>query len=164
MGCVCGRRKRRPGKVLAMQLGGKGGNEVTDIDRMVDSILNAVLAWIKNCIFVAVFVLVVFLILGGLGIIYNAIWGEQEGFTKTDDCRNTVMVQEGSLGTWFKKFTCTVKKTKSGKTISGVCVSVVTEGSVCQTVYTYSKKPAVECSDPKFPYLGYDDMCHSDYQ
>jgi hypothetical protein len=135
-----------------------------DFDKWVNSVVNAVVAWIKNCIALVVVGLVVACILGGLVIIRSAIWGEQEGFTKTDDCRNTVMVQEGSFDTWFKKFTCTVKKTKSGKTISGVCVSVVTEGSVCQTVYTYSKKPAVECSDPKFPYLGYDDMCHSDYQ
>ena len=67
----------------------------------------------------------------------NSLWGEQEGFVKTDDCRRTVMVKAGSPETWFKEFTCTYRRTQKGLVMSGTCVAVETEGSVCQTVYTY---------------------------
>ena len=111
-----------------------------------------------GCLFILVLVVAL------LGSLRDHIWGEREGFTKTDDCRNTVIVKEGSFDTWFKKFTCTEIRTKSGRIIKGTCVAVDTEGPVCQTVYTYDKKPQIVCSDPKFPYAGFDDMCHVDPQ
>jgi hypothetical protein len=110
------------------------------------------------------FLLALALILGGLIKMHNSIWGEREGVVKVDDCRNSIEIQEGSVRTWFKTFTCTAKKTESGKIISGFCHSVVTEGSVCQTVYTYSKKPEIRCSNPNFSFPGYDDICHSNAQ
>jgi hypothetical protein len=31
-------------------------------------------------------------------------------------------------------------------------------------VYFYQKEVPKFCRDPKFPYLGYDDMCHTEPQ
>jgi hypothetical protein len=92
----------------------------------------------------------------------KGIGGEQEGFIKTDDCRRTVMVKEGSTETWFKKFTCMYRKTHQGVTMGGTCVAVDTDGAVCQTVYMYQKQlKNAGCMDPNTPYLGEDDMCHT---
>ena len=88
------------------------------------------------------------------------IWGEQEGYVKTDDCRSTVMLKASSPETWFKKFTCVYRRTKRGVLISGVCVSVDTDGAVCKTVYEYEREGPKVCTDPKFPYLREDDMCY----
>jgi len=55
------------------------------------------------------------ILLGGLNAIRENVWGEQEGFIKTDDCRATVMVEQGSYHTWFKKFTCTLSRPKKEK-------------------------------------------------
>jgi hypothetical protein len=43
-------------------------------------------------------------------------------------------------------------------------VAVETDGAVCKKVYIYVKKSEFTCSDPKFPYVGVDEMCHSDPQ
>jgi hypothetical protein len=96
-------------------------------------------------------------------ILHNYVLGEQDGEVKYEDCRNKVTIEEGATDTWFKKFTCSTIKTKSGKVIRGVCVNVVTEGPVCQTVYIYSKRPTASCP-ASFPYLGYDDLCHTTFQ
>jgi len=104
------------------------------------------------------------LLLIGAGVfawLYTTIWNEQEGEARYEDCRNKITIQEGSAGALFKSFTCTYAKTRSGKILGGTCVHVVTEGPVCQTVYIYNKKSQVVCSDPKFPYAAYDDLCHS---
>ena len=127
-------------------------------------VVNSVVEGISNYILGYLYLVILGLILGGLVMIHNSIWGEQEGFTKADDCRSSIGLTEGSFDTWFKRFTCTTKKTQSGKIISGVCVSVVTEGPVCQTAYTYQKKPQITCSNPNFPFPGYDDICHSNLQ
>jgi hypothetical protein len=91
-------------------------------------------------------------------------WGEETGEVKYGDCRNNIMVEEGAGSTWFKKFTCTYVKSQSGKILRGTCVHVETEGAVCQTAYIYEKKPQMHCTDPKLPYPGFDDMCHSEFQ
>src|ERR1039458_1627917 len=73
--------------------------------------------------------------------LHDSIWGEHEGIIKTDDCREKVTVEEGSSGTWFKTFTCTYQKSKSGKLIGGSCQAVeMNDGGACQTVYSYQKK------------------------
>jgi hypothetical protein len=109
------------------------------------------------------------MIVVGIGVagvvwLYTTIWGEQEGQVNYEDCRNKITIQEGSADALFKDFTCTYGKTRSGKILNGICAHVVTEGPVCQTVYIYSKKSQVVCSDPKFPFAGYDDLCHMDPQ
>ena len=92
----------------------------------------------------------------------NTIWGEREGFVKTNDCRTTIPIKPGSPETWFKTFTCAYQKTKSGKIMGGTCQSVVlADNGVCETVYVYEKPQPDVCTDPKYPYLGYDDMCHT---
>jgi hypothetical protein len=103
-------------------------------------------------------------LIAGVGAVQRSVWGEQEGTTRTNDCRNSVSVKEGSYVTWFKKFTCSYVKSKSGKIIGGTCVSVETDGAVCNTVYSYDKKSDLHCTDPKFPYVGIDEICHTEPQ
>jgi hypothetical protein len=89
--------------------------------------------------------------------------GEQEGYVKSDDCRETVLLQEDTAQKYFKQFTCTYIKTRSGKILGGTCAHVVMDGSpaYCKTVYTYQKPSQINCSDPKFPFAGTDDLCHA---
>ena len=101
----------------------------------------------------------------GFQWLHSAVWGEQEGYIKTADCRKTIPVKEGSFDTWFKKFTCTYEKTNSGKIFSGTCAAVETDGVACGAAYVYEKKTEIKgCTDPKYPYPGRDDLCHSDIQ
>ncbi len=90
-------------------------------------------------------------------------FGEQEGYVKTDDCRESLFLKEDTAQTYFKQFTCTYRKTASGKILGGTCSHIVMDGSpaYCKTVYTYEKSPQVHCTDPKFPFAGIDDMCHT---
>ena len=104
-------------------------------------------------------------VFGGLGGIYNSFWGEHRGSVKTDDCRMRIPLEEGSADTWFKKFMCEYSETKSGKVMRGFCQAVdLASDGVCNTVYFYDKKAPKVCTDPKFPYLGYDDLCHTEPQ
>jgi hypothetical protein len=49
--------------------------------------------------------------------------------------------------------------------MSGYCEAVeTTNAGACDTVYFYEKQAPKVCTDPKFPYLGVDDMCHTDPQ
>jgi hypothetical protein len=111
---------------------------------------------------------IVVVVLGGIaGVdkIQNALWGEREGTIKTDDCRARIPVKEGSFDTWFKKFTCTYRKTNAGTIMSGYCEAIETsDAGACGVVYFYEKKPPNLCTDPKFPYLGEDDRCHTELQ
>jgi hypothetical protein len=60
---------------------------------------------------------------------------------KTDDCRATIHVKEGSWDTFFKTFTCTYRKTKSGTIMGSFCQAVETNSAgVCTAVYSYEKK------------------------
>ncbi len=105
--------------------------------------------------------LFIILVTSGIKGGYNTFWGEQEGLVKTDDCRRMVTVKEDSPETWFKKFTCTYRKTQKGIVMSGTCVAIDTEGAACQTAYMYEKKVSNGgCNDPKHPYLGEDDLCY----
>src|SRR5262249_27310265 len=106
------------------------------------------------------------IVAGGVGYwLAESVWGEREGTVRTNDCRTTIPVKDGSSDTWFKKFTCQYQGTKSGKIMGGFCQAVVlTNGGECETVYVYEKHQANVCTDPKFPYLGYDDLCHTELQ
>jgi hypothetical protein len=74
--------------------------------------------------------------------VHGAIWGEREGFIKTEDCRTKIPVKQGSPDTWFKKFTCTYEKTDGGRIVGGFCQAVETDDAgVCTLVYSYEKKP-----------------------
>jgi hypothetical protein len=109
-------------------------------------------------------ILGIVLVGGAVVGIHGFFWGEQEGYVRAGDCRNTVFLKQNSPETWFKKFTCSYVKSRSGKVMSGTCVHLETEGPVCQTAYRYEKIPEVRCTDPNFPYIGEDDQCHSNSQ
>jgi hypothetical protein len=95
----------------------------------------------------------------------ESLWGEREGTIRTNDCRTRISVVEGSSETWFKKFTCSYKKTVKGYLISGYCEAVDTNSAgVCETVYFYPRKVPNLCTDPKYPHLGQDGMCHTEPQ
>jgi hypothetical protein len=96
--------------------------------------------------------------------LYDSLWGEQEGVTRYEDCRDKIYIEQASSDALFKRFTCSYSKTRTGKLLSGLCIHVVTEGPVCQAAYIYNKKAEITCTDPKFPYPAYDDLCHSDPQ
>jgi hypothetical protein len=104
------------------------------------------------------------LIGGGLVWGYNTLWGEREGTIKTDDCRARITLKENSSDTWFKKFTCSYRKTTKGIVMSGYCEAVDISAGVCDTVYFYVKSPPNVCTDPSFPYLGTDDKCYAQPQ
>jgi len=87
--------------------------------------------------------------------------GENEGMVKTSDCREEVIIKEGSIETWTKSFTCSYYKTNTGKIISGVCVHVDYDSNGgCRKSYTYYKKQAAVCLDKANPVLREDDMCY----
>jgi hypothetical protein len=111
--------------------------------------------------YVAALVIVLGLIVGGVVWGYKSMWGEREGTVNTDDCRARIPLKEDSSDTWFKQFTCSYRKTNSGKLISGTCEAVETSAGRCNTVYFYEKKVPKVCTDPKFPYLGVDDLCYT---
>lgn len=113
---------------------------------------------------------VVILIVGGL-MIWGAssfLGGEREGVVKYSDCREQINLKPDSFQRYYKKFTCDYTKTDSGKIMSGTCVKIdsagglFSDGSECRRAYIYEKKPEVVCSQ-EFPYLGYDDMCHKNW-
>jgi hypothetical protein len=80
--------------------------------------------------------LVLVLISGGLYLGYNALWGELEGTIRTDDCRTRIELKEQSADTWFKKFTCSYRKTNSGAVMDGYCEAVdTTSAGSCDAIY-----------------------------
>jgi len=81
----------------------------------------------------------------GLFWLTAALWGEREGTIKTDDCRTRITLKEGSPTTWFKKFTCTYKKTNKGNLMSGYCEAVETNAGTCDTVYFFWKRYIAFC-------------------
>ncbi len=115
-----------------------------------------------------IFALIVIGLIGwGIASLFGVSFGiTNEGVVKYDDCRTTVTLQSDSWEKYFKKFTCTYDKTQSGKIISGVCVhtdndsSLLATSSTCSTAYIYElKQDPTICTDPKYPYLRYDDKC-----
>jgi hypothetical protein len=113
-----------------------------------------------------------------LALIGLAIWGgssiffgEREGFIKYEDCREVIRLQPDTLQKYYKTFTCSYRKTKSGKHMGGVCVHVDSAGTLfsasnaCTSAYVYQAESQNEgCKQPAYPYLGYDDQCHKEPQ
>jgi hypothetical protein len=109
-------------------------------------------------------IVVIGLILWGISALF---FGEREGTVNVSDCRETISLQPDTFQKYYKTFTCTTQKTKSGLLMRGVCIHVDTDGSIfssshsCAVAYVYEKKQEGHCTDPKFPYLGEDDKCYS---
>lgn len=97
----------------------------------------------------------------GAAAAYGSMYGEREGEISTEGCRIKLSVRDGDYPTWFRKFTCSYARTGSGALMWGTCAAVDTEAGNCQTAYTYFKQVKTACTDPHFPNLGYDDLCHA---
>lgn len=113
------------------------------------------------------FGIVALFVIGILWLFGFNFWMTNEGTVKYDDCRQVINLNEGDWQTYFHKFTCNTFKTKSGITMSGECVSIETNsslfssGSSCVKAYVYEEKQGGDCNNPSYPYLWYDDQCHS---
>jgi hypothetical protein len=107
------------------------------------------------------YLVVIVVLLIGASWLRETFWGEREGTIKTEDCRARVLIKADSPTTWFKQFTCMYRKSQKGTLISGLCEAVETSGAVCETVYYYEKPVPHLCNDPKYPYLGMDELCYS---
>jgi hypothetical protein len=112
--------------------------------------------------------LILGLVVAGVLWIFGCNFGSvSEGTVTYDDCRSIVTLQPGSWRTYFGQFTCTYSKTQSGQIMDGECVKVVNDSSflssshTCATAYIYQAPQANVCTDPTYPYLGYDDKCYS---
>jgi hypothetical protein len=86
--------------------------------------------------------------------------GEQEGTVEWSDCREKIYLKEEDLSTLIGSYTCQYQKTDKGRIMSGLCVRISYDGHTCKTAYIYYKKQEKICTDPKYPYLGKDDMCY----
>ena len=106
-----------------------------------------------------------------VGIVVFLWWlfsdnGERDGHVRYDDCREVVTLSPDSYQHFLKPFTCVTVKTGKGKVMGGSCVHIDYDGSFfsgshgCKVAYIYEKKQDDLCRDPKYPHLGYDDMCH----
>ena len=90
-----------------------------------------------------------------------------EGTVKYDDCRQVIQLQPNDWHTYFGTFTGITEKTKAGKVMSGEFVRIKNDNSflgsshTCATAYVYEKKQEGNCTDPVYPYLGYDDQCYT---
>ena len=89
-----------------------------------------------------------------------------EGTVKYDDCKQIVKVNSDDYWQiYFHKFTCNYIKTKSGAIMGGECVRIEKDQSypvpMCAKAYVYQLDSSGVCTDPKYPYLGYDDMCYT---
>jgi hypothetical protein len=90
---------------------------------------------------------------------------EREGYSKYDDCRETVILQPDTIQKYYKTFTCSVRKTQTNKVMNGECVHIEYESSifstsrVCMVALVYQKMPETKCNDPT-PYLAKDDKCY----
>lgn len=94
-------------------------------------------------------------------IFYISLSQETEGTINKDflkKCNETITIQDGNL-TFFKKFTCVYKKTKSNKIMSGLCINLDTNesGDVCKKAIIYEKQPYKNC--PPHSYLTNNDTC-----
>jgi hypothetical protein len=86
--------------------------------------------------------------------------GEHEGTIKYDDCREIErLAPDPVVQLFYKSFTCMYNKTKSGRIMGGVCVSIEEPwfGSGCTKAYVYEKKAAAVC--PVNTHLTYEDIC-----
>ncbi|MFH1565538.1 MAG: hypothetical protein ABIC82_06940 [bacterium] len=86
---------------------------------------------------------------------------EREGTIKYDDCREIIEIKDDSILKFFKDFTCSYSKTKTGKIMSGNCVNIkTTSENQCLRAYIYYVEPEIKCPDEVNGYLGYDGECH----
>jgi len=94
-------------------------------------------------------------------------FGEREGSVKFDDCREVIRLQPDTLQKFYKTFTCSSSKTKSGGIISEQCVHIDNDSTLfssshsCATAYVYTRHDE-GCTNLKYPYLHYDDKCYSE--
>ena len=89
--------------------------------------------------------------------------GERDGTVKYDDCREIIQLKgRSAFATIGKDFTCSISRTKSGKSMGGQCVSVALSllDGKCERAYVYEKKPANVCWPNS--HLTYEDMCQCD--
>lgn len=90
-----------------------------------------------------------------------------EGVVKYSDCSQIIKLQEGGWQTYFHKFTCSYGKTTSGVILGGDCAHMEFSGSTCTAAYVYElARNNTGCENNekngiKYPYLGYDDNCHT---
>lgn len=115
--------------------------------------------------------LVVVLIIAGILWLFGFNFGiTNEGTVTYSDCRQIINLNQGDWQTYFHNFTCDTLKTEKGVVYGGECVSVVNDHSLfssshsCAAAYIYNIKPTPEqtgCTDPAYPYLGYNDKCYS---
>jgi hypothetical protein len=112
---------------------------------------------------------IIFLLVIGMGLwwLFGDV-GERDGVAKYSDCREVVTLPPDSNQHYYKTFTCTVQRTKSGLVMAGECVHIdydsglFSNGRGCKTAYVYVKTPELRCLDPKYPVLHYDGVCYSD--
>ena len=114
---------------------------------------------------VLLYAIIIVLSLHSMGI-------ENAGVVKYDDCRQIVTIKESENGKWnayFRKpFVCDYKKSKNGFIMGGTCVLVNLDSSgACVSAYVYQKQQdPTQCvgaikDGVSYPYLGYDDNCHT---
>ena len=83
---------------------------------------------------------------------------------KYDDCRSTVEVKVDDLRMLNNEFVCDTRRSTSGRIMTATCVHVETKDSgSCERAYLYRKLPSLKCSE-KTPWLGFDDMCHLEFE
>ncbi len=114
------------------------------------------------------------LVIWGMLSLFGISFGvENEGIVQYDDCRQVITIRNDSWQKYFKQFTCTYRKTKSGAIMNGWCVHTENDGFLfgsghtCATAYVYEYKQQTDkggCTNPKYPYLGYDDNCFASPQ
>lgn len=114
--------------------------------------------------------LILGLIIAGILWIFGFNFGVvNEGVVTYDDCRQIITIKSDSLQRYFHSFTCNTYKTESGAVMGGVCVSIKNDGwggHTCATAYVYEMESPTICKDVvkdriSYPYLGYDDQCHT---
>jgi hypothetical protein len=113
--------------------------------------------------------LIVWIIASFFGFNYG---NTSKGTVKYDDCREVIQIQPDSWHTYFGTFVCNYSKTQSGAIIGGECVRIVNDRSLfstsnaCAKAYVYEATSSSVCAGStkdgvSYPYLGYDDMCHT---
>ena len=85
---------------------------------------------------------------------------EREGVANIDDCRETIIIKERNIKTYYKTFTCSYNKTEKGDIMNGFCANIKTGlfSDKCKIAYIYDKQPTKEC--PENEYLNQDGNCY----
>lgn len=87
----------------------------------------------------------------------------QEGYIKTDDCRNNVTVKDGDVDTYFHTYTCSTSKNKNNQIVSGQCCRAELNNDTCEIAYCYDVTSEVSCGSNAHPDAGSDSSCSCDY-